>query len=107
HPDAAWFVVLACFSLRGLNFEAIDARPYALGILVASASLLFLVRWLDRARWADALCFAATAALLWRVQLVFWPFYAVYAIYAGVRLARQETQVRLRQLLAVFFVVGL
>ncbi len=107
HPDAAWFVVLACFALRGLNFEAIDARPYALGILVASASLLFLVRWLDGARWVDAVWFVITAALMWRVQLVFWPFYAVYGIYAGIRLARRETQVRFQHLLAVFFVVGL
>src|SRR5208283_4015799 len=101
HPDAAWFVVLACLSLRGLNFEAIDARPYALGILVVSASLLSLVRWLDRARWIDALWFVIAAALLWRVQLVFWPFYAVYGIYAAVRLARRETPLRLPQLLAV------
>ena len=107
HPDAAWFVVFACLSLRGLNFEAIDARPYALGILVASASLFFLVRWLDRAGWMDALLFAIAAVLLWRVHLMFWPFYAVYGIYAAVRVARRETQVRAQHLLAVFFVVGL
>ncbi|MGA7414947.1 MAG: glycosyltransferase family 39 protein [Bryobacteraceae bacterium] len=107
HPDAAWFVVLACFSLRGLNFEAIDARPYALGILVASASVLFLVRWLDTARWIDALWFVIAAAVLWRVQLAFWPFYGVYGIYAAARLTRRETEVRVQQLLAVFFAIGL
>ncbi len=107
HPHAAWFVVLACFSLRGLNFEAIDARPYALGILVASASILFLARWLDRAQWIDALWFATAAALLWRVQLVFWPFYLVYGIYAAVRLIRHETPVQIQSLLAVYFAVGL
>lgn len=107
HPGAAWFVVFACFSLRGLNFEAIDARPYALGILVASASLLLLVRWFDNARWFDALGFVIVAALLWRVQLVFWPFYAVYGIYAAVRLTRRETPISLTSALAVFFAVGL
>ena len=107
HPHAAWFVVLACFSLRGPNFEAIDARPYALAILVASASILFLVRWLDRAQWIDALWFATAAALLWRVQLVFWRCYLVYGIYAAVRLVRHETPVQIRSLLAVYFAVGL
>jgi Dolichyl-phosphate-mannose-protein mannosyltransferase len=102
HPDAAWFVVLACFSMRGLNFEAIDARPYALGILVASSSLLLLVRWFDNGRWIDALWFVIAAALLWRVHLIFWPFYLIYGIYAATRLIRRETPVRLGQLLAVF-----
>src|SRR5271165_4704751 len=107
HPDAAWFVVLACFSLRGLNFDAIDARPYALGILVASASLFFLVRWFDTGYWSDALWFVIAAALLWRVQLIFWPFYLIYGIYAAMRLIRRETQVRLHQLLAVLFGLAL
>ena len=57
HPDAGWFAVFACFCLREINFQASDARPYALGTLVACAGLWFLVRWMDRAQWFDAAAF--------------------------------------------------
>jgi hypothetical protein len=93
HRDAAWFAVFACLGLRGFNYEAADARPYALGTFVAAASLWFLVRWLDTARWRDGLLFVVFAALLWRVHLVFWPFYVVFGLYLLVRLARAETDV--------------
>jgi hypothetical protein len=92
-PQAAWFAVFACLALRGFDYQAADARPYGLGTLVACAALWFLVRWLDFAKWRDALGFAVLAALLWRVQLVFWPFYLAFGIYATVRLARRDTPV--------------
>ena len=91
HPDAAWFAMFVCLSMRGFNFQGNDARPYALGTLVAVAGVWFLVRWLDSARWWDALIFAVCGALLWRVQFVYWPFYPVLALYAGYRIARRET----------------
>jgi len=81
HPEAAWFAAFACLSLRAFDYEAANARPYALGICVAAASLWLLVRWLDSGRWINGLLFAASAALLWRVQLIYWPFYLLYAIY--------------------------
>src|SRR3984957_8811118 len=88
HPQATWFAVFACLALKGFNYEADDARPYALGTCIAAASLFFLVRWLDTARWRDALFFIVFAALLWRVHLVFWPFYAIFVIYLAVRILR-------------------
>ncbi len=91
-PEAAWFAVFACLSIRGFNDQAADARPYALGTCLASASLLFLIRWLDSARWRDAALFIVLGALVWRVHLLFWPFYIVLALYALVRLLRQETR---------------
>jgi len=60
HPEAAWFAVFACLALPGLNYQAANARPYALGMCVFAAALLFLVRWLDFGRWRDGLLFAAT-----------------------------------------------
>jgi len=86
HPDATWFAVFACLSLHGIDYFAVDARPYSLGIALATASLWFLVRWLDRASWLDECAFLICAALLWRVHLVYWPFYSVYLIYAATRL---------------------
>jgi hypothetical protein len=47
HPEAGWFAVFACLSLRGINYQAADARPYALGTCIAAGSLLPLIRWLD------------------------------------------------------------
>jgi hypothetical protein len=102
HPGAAWFAAFACLSLRGFNYQAADARPYALGTLVAAAAFRFLIRWLDSARWRDALLFALAAALLWRVHLVFWPVYAVFALYTLVRFWRADTHVGWRQILTVF-----
>ncbi len=101
HPRAGWFAVFACLALKGFNYEAADARPYALGTCVAAASLWFLVRWLDTGRWRDALLFTCFAAILWRVHLVFWPFYAVFFLYAAARVLRRETSVSRSQIAAV------
>src|ERR1700721_672769 len=68
-PGAAWFVVFVCLSMRGIDDQAADARPYALGTCIAAASLWFLIRWLDSAHWWDAALFIVSAALLWRVNL--------------------------------------
>jgi Dolichyl-phosphate-mannose-protein mannosyltransferase len=106
HPGAAWFAVFLCLSMRAFNFETNDARPYPLGTLVATAGVLFLVRWLDCGRWPDAASFVVFAALLWRVQLVYWPFYLVFALYACVRLVGRETPVGWPGAAAVFAVLG-
>jgi len=94
HSQAAWFAVFACLTLRAFNYEAADARPYALGTCVAAASLWLLVRWLDSGRWLDGILFFASAAVLWRVHLVFWPFYLVYAIYFLARTDKRTTWVQ-------------
>jgi hypothetical protein len=91
HPQAAWFAVFACLTLRVFNYEAADARAYALGTCVAAASLWLLIRWLDSGRWLDGILFLAAAALLWRVHLVYWPFYLVYAIYFLARTDRKAS----------------
>jgi hypothetical protein len=98
HPQAAWFAVFACLTLRVFNYEAADARAYALGTCVAAASLWLLIRWLDSGEWLDGILFMAAAALLWRVHLVYWPFYFVYAIYF---LARTDRRASWTQALAI------
>jgi hypothetical protein len=101
HPQAGWFAVFACLALKGFDYQAADARPYALGTCVAAASLYFLIRWMDGARWPDALLFTLFGALLWRVHLVFWPFYGIYAMYVAARMFRRETPVPWKQVAAV------
>lgn len=97
-PEAAWFAVFACLTLRLFNYEAADARPYALGTCVAAASLWLLIRWLDSGKWFDGILFLAAGALLWRVHLVYWPFYLVYAVYF---LARSDRRVSWTQALTI------
>lgn len=106
HPQAGWFAAFACLTLKGFNYEAADARPYALGTCVAAAGLWFLVSWLDSARWRDGVLFAVFAALLWWVHLVFWPFYLVFGLYLIWRLAARETSVTWIQALTVMALLG-
>lgn len=106
HPDAGWFAVFACLSLRGINYQAADARPYALGTCIAAGSLLLLIRWLDSGRWWEGLLFAAAASLLWRVHLVFWPFYGVYVAYAIARILRRETKIGMGHAALIFALLG-
>jgi mannosyltransferase len=106
-PGAAWFAVFACLALTGFDGQAADARPYALGSATAALAIWFLVRWLDTAAWRHALAFAAMAALLWRVHLLFAPFYLVFAIYGLARIARGKSPVRWPQAAAVTLAVTL
>jgi hypothetical protein len=106
HPAAAWFAIFACLALREFNEQAAEARPYALGICVAAAGCWFLVCWLDTARWRYAACFALCAALLWRIHLVFWPFYVVFAIYALVRVIPRRTRVSWKMAAGVFAAIA-
>lgn len=106
HPRAGWFAAFVCLGLSGFNFQAADARPYALGTCIAAAGALFLVRWLDSGRLRDAAAFAVCGALLWRVHLIYWPFYLVYATYAAVRLWRRETRAGWPEAAAVFAAIG-
>jgi len=94
HPQAAWFAVFACLTLRVFNYEAADARPYALGTCVSAASLWLLIRWLDSGKWLDGVVFLAAGALLWRVHLVYWPFYLVYVIYFLLRSDRRASWIQ-------------
>ena len=105
-PEAAWFAAFACLSMRGFNDQAADARPYALGTCLVAASLLFLIRWLDDGRWWDAALFIASAALVWRVHLLFWPFYIGLALYTAVRLFRRDARPGWLAALIVFAVLG-
>lgn len=106
HPESGWFAVFAALTLRGINYEAGNARPYALAMLMAAAGLWFLVRWLDSARWAAAFLFVLFAALLWRVHLINWPFYLVFVAYAAARLWRRDTPVLWWQATVTFTILA-
>lgn len=105
HPLAGWLTVFFCFIPHQFTAQATDARPYGLGTTVALAAMWFLIRWLDHAKWLDAVLFALCAALLVRVHLIYWPFYAVFSAYALVRFRRSETPVSGRALAVVWIAV--
>jgi hypothetical protein len=102
HPDAWWFAIFACFALKGIDYEAANARPYAMGMCVAAAALSFLVRWLDTQSLWDAAAFLILGALLWRVHLILWPFYLVFLLYAVLRVNDAPWW----QIVAVFGLMG-
>jgi hypothetical protein len=104
HPGAAWFAIFCCLAFRAFDYQAADARPYALGACVVCASLWLLLRWLDTGRWRDAALFAAAAALVCHVHLILSPMYLVFGLIAGVRLARRNTPATWRQAAPVFAV---
>jgi hypothetical protein len=93
HREAGWFAVFACLALRGLNYQAANARPYALGMCLFAAAMLFLMRWLDSAAWLDGLLFAACAASVLYVHLLFWPSCLVFAFYAAARIGFRKSQI--------------
>ena len=107
HPEAGWFAVFLCLSLRWINYFAVDARPYAMGIAVSAAAVWFLIRWLDTAAGLDALLFVAFAALLWRVHLVYWPFYLVLTLYMVLRIIGRDTRVTWRMAAPVMALLAL
>ena len=106
HPRAGWFAVFACLALPGFNYQAANARPYAVGMCAFAVALLFLIRWLDSGRWLPGLLFAGTAAVTLYIHLLFWPSCLVFALYAAARVSRQETKVAWRRVAAVFGLCG-
>jgi hypothetical protein len=107
HTRSAWFAVFACLGLRGINYHAADARPYAFGMCVALAALYFLIRWLDSNRLADALLFVLLGAFLWSIQLIYWPMYLVYGLYPAVRIWNRQTAVTWTRAAAMFALMAL
>jgi hypothetical protein len=102
---AAWFVVFACLASKSFNFQAGDARPYALGTVTMSFAVLWLVRWLNDGKWTHAILFAICAGAMWWVHLVFWPLYLVFLVYGGYRLITGQHKASRNQVLLVAFVV--
>ncbi len=106
HPQSGWFAVIACLALPGINYQAANARPYALGMCAFAAGLLFLVRWLDSASLPDALLFVAFAGSVLYIHLLFWPSCLVFVLYAAARVALRQTPVSWKLALAVFALLG-
>jgi 4-amino-4-deoxy-L-arabinose transferase-like glycosyltransferase len=106
HRQAAWVAIFLCFIPREFTRQATDARPYGAGTCVALCAMWFLIRWLDENKLQYAAGLAVFAALLLRIHLIYWPFYAVFAYYALMRRVRKETTVSGRSMAAIFAIVA-
>jgi len=93
HPEASWFAAFLCLAMQGFDYQAAEARPYALGTAVVVAAAWFLVRWMDEGRLIDAVLFVVLGALLWPIQLVYWSCYPIFIAYAIARLAWRDSKV--------------
>ena len=102
HRDSAWFAVFASLALAGFDYQAANARPYAVGMLLFAAALLFLIRWLDSGVWADALLFVACGASVLYIHLLFWPSCLVFFIYPVTRKFTAKTAVGWVWLVCIF-----
>jgi len=60
--EGAALSVLFFFCLPPVQYSVIDARPYALGLLLLTCAWLSLMRWLENDRWGDGLLFVLSAA---------------------------------------------
>jgi hypothetical protein len=104
-PNASWFAVFSCLALRGFDYQAADARPYALGTCIVCAAMWLLVRWLDSGRWRHAALFAILAAAIIHIHFIFWPIYLAMAIVVAIRLRESGPPLSRSQMLLVFCVV--
>ena len=112
---AAWLVARlarACFGAEAgllaggafllfpaIEFAAADARPYAFGVLAATAALLFLKGWLDGGRVGEAVGYVLAAATAVYFHYLFAAALAGHAVYAVYRW-RRGTPVSLRAMAA-------
>jgi len=83
----------------GIEFAAADARPYAFGVLAATAALVFLKAWLDGARAGAAAGYVLAAAAAVYFHYLFAAALLGHAVYAAYR-TRQGTPVSSRALAA-------
>ena len=93
HPDSGCLAVFACLALPGFDYQAANARPYALGMCLFTAGLWFLIRWLDDGAWLEALLFVVCASSVLYIHLLFWPACLVFPLYLAARLASGKTPV--------------
>jgi uncharacterized membrane protein len=104
--EAARLAVLAFVTMAVVAFEASEARPYAMATTAVIASTYVLVRWLDDGhRWSLALGYALLAVTVVWLHYLFALALVPHALYAFVRLRRGETEVPVRRLAVVAFLV--
>jgi 4-amino-4-deoxy-L-arabinose transferase-like glycosyltransferase len=105
--EAARLSVLVFAAGQVVAFEASEARPYAMATTAVIAATYVLVRWLDDGhRWSLALAYALLAVTVVWLHYLFALALVPHALYAVMRLRRGETEVSVRRLATVAFLVA-
>lgn len=86
--EAGWLGAGAFLLFPAVEFAAADARPYAFGVLAATAALLSLRAWLEDGRARDALGYVLAAAAAVYFHYLFAAALAGHAVYAAYRRRR-------------------
>jgi hypothetical protein len=85
-----------------VSFEASDARPYALAVLLLLGAILALVRWLDQPTLARGVAIVILAALVGYAHLLFVLALPPMVVYGAFRYREGSTQVGVRSLVGSF-----
>ena len=87
---------LYAVALLGVNAffftYALEIRPYALIMLLVTASMWFLQRWLSRGRWQPALLYGVTVAAMLYVHYFLFVLIAIQVMHAFIWFARQPSR---------------
>jgi hypothetical protein len=98
--ETARIAVLAFAVWPSVVFAASDARPYALGVLVVTAAMFALIRWLDDGRVGTAIAYVVCAVLMPYVHPVFGVVLIPGWWYAAARIRERSTSVPSRAVVA-------
>ena len=96
--DFARLTVVTFVVWPAISFEASNARPYAIAIMLAVGSWLALVRWMDEGRTKDALLYVLCGALVIYTHYLFIFIFPPQLLYALVRAREGSSNVRSRSI---------
>jgi hypothetical protein len=98
--ETARIAVVAFAVWPSAVFAASDARPYALGVLIVTAAMFALIRWLDDGRIGPAIAYVVCASLIPYVHPVFGVVLVPGWWYATARIRERSTSVPSRAVVA-------
>jgi len=98
--------VLAFVLWPGIAFEASNARPYAIAVLVTIASVFALITWLDRGSRASMIVWIVLTALLAYAHIVFVLAIPAQLLYAIARRRDGSTRVSTRAIVTGIAIVA-
>jgi mannosyltransferase len=104
--ETARIAVVAFAVWPSVVFAASDARPYALGVLIVTAAMFALIRWLDDGRVGPAIAYMVCASLMPYVHPVFGVVLIPGWWYARARLRERSTSVSPRAIVASALVIA-
>jgi hypothetical protein len=91
--DIAWIVTLIFCVQPAVSFAAVDARPYACGVLVTNCAILMLLRFIKTNARRDAVLFGVYTAGIFYFHYLFGVVVAAFLLVVFVRSGREWKRV--------------